>query len=144
MEFVIKTAPEFKRSQCELLCNEQDYNYVKELLHCLQKYDVNMMVYDDDHNMYILPLMYIYYIECVDNKTFIYTKNASFRSYQKFSSLKKCYHQIGFRQINKNTIVNIHYIVSINIMADSRRMILLENDEHLIVNRNFRNFLNQT
>lgn len=144
MEFVIKTIAGIKRDQCELLCNEQDYDYIKKLLHCLKKLDINMMVYDDEHNMYMLPMAQIYYIECVDNKTFIYTRNTSFRSYQHFSSLKKCYRQIGFRQINKNTIVNIHYIVSVNIVADSRRLILLDNNEKLIVNRNFRNFLNPT
>lgn len=142
MRFIIKTDSNIKKDSCELTCNAQDYDYLKELLCYLQKRDTRMIVYDDEHNMYMLPLAQIYYIECVDNKTFIYTKRASFRSYQHFSVLKKMYQQLGFRQINKNTIVNTHYIVTVKIVEDCRRLISLENDEQLIVNRNFRDFLN--
>lgn len=142
MNFIIKTAKDIEKGHIEIRCNAIDFTYTKELVNYIHHHDKKIKVYDDERNMFLLSYALIYYIECIDNKTFIYTKHDAYRCFIHFSDLKKECYPYGFRQINKNTIVNIHYISSVKIIEDCRRLVSLKNDEQLIVNRNYRNFMN--
>lgn len=143
MDFKMKCTNNLHRGCVVVYCSYQDHEYMKELLTYLQTHDIRISAYDDEHNMFMLPLALIYYIENIDGKSFLYTKKEAYRSYQRFSVLKKMYQKIGFRQINKNTIVNLHYIQTIRVSSDCRRTITLKNGEQLIVNRSFRHFMEE-
>lgn len=143
MNFYITSDKKVKLNTCHLTCNTNDFEHLKEMIKFLQKRDYCLHVYDHERTMIILPISLIYYIESIDNKTYIYTNQSFYRSFEHFSTLKKLYYCLGLRQINKNTIVNIHFILKMKITNDCRRIITLENQEKLVVNRNFRNFLNE-
>ena len=100
-------------------------------------YDTRLKAYDDQHNMFLIPIPLIYYIECVYNKVFIYTKDEVYRSHERFTELKNSYASEGLIQINKNTLVNKIHIQSIQIEKECRRKLFLNNDESLIVNRKY-------
>lgn len=86
-----------------------------------------------------LNILEIVYIENIERKTFIYTKNSMYedeRPLYAFESMLKDFH---FIRINKQTIINPRYIHSVNALLNSRYEITLETQEKLIVTRHYRN-----
>lgn len=138
MNYKIIKSIHLSQENIEIHCNPKDYETMKEIMKTLQYLDMQCSAYDDEHNMYFIPIMFIYYIENVDNKTYLYTKDESFRSYQTFTTLNKLFSPHGFRQINKNTLVNLYHVHASKIIKDCRRILFLDNEEQLIVNRKFK------
>lgn len=99
-----------------------------------------IQVYDDQSNMYPIPLISILYIEIVDRKIFAYTQNQQYILHMK--SLKEFQRKIknkDFYRINHSVLINKNSIVSIKIIGDKKRLILLTNGEHLQVSREYAN-----
>ena len=79
----------------------------------------------------------IFYIESVDKRTFVYTRDMVFRSekrlYQLENELKEC----DFVKISRNCLVNINELVHIRALANSRLEAELSNGEKIIVSRTY-------
>lgn len=114
---------------------------IKIILNALSKTREAITLYDDEHNAFLIPIITIYYFECIDRKVYAYTKNGIYRLYELFSDLKTKYEALGIYQINKTTLLNIHHIQSYKITADCRRLVILDNNEKLIINRRYQNVL---
>ena len=52
----------------------------------------------------------IYYIEYVDEKTFLYLDHDVYLSHKKLYEWEKLLEESSFIRINKSTILNIHYL----------------------------------
>ena len=91
----------------------------------------------DNGRQYKIQVGDIYYIESVDKKTFIYTKEAVFRSelrlYQLFEILK----ETDFVQVSKFCIVNMDVMESIRTLPGSRMESTLINGEKINVSRTY-------
>ena len=121
---------------------KRNKNYLCNVMLHLQKNSVHIKAYDDMHNLYFISCQEIYYMENIDHKVYLYTKDQVYRCYLKFSEIKKELHNCNLCQINQNTLVNRIHIKSVHIEKDCHRSITLDNDECLIVNRRYRSFLN--
>lgn len=126
-----------------IACHPRNLSYAENVLLYLQKNNVYFNLYDDLHNLYQVALSTVYYLENIDNKVYVYTKDQIYRSYLRFACIKNIYHAHGFYQINKHTLVNINHIHRIQIQAECRRMLTLDNGERLIVNRHFARAFNE-
>lgn len=142
MNFMIQIDNTIKEDTIILRTCSRNRDYLYNTILHLQKNSVQIKVYDDMHNLYFITCQEIYYIENIDHKVYIYTKDYVYRSYLRFSKLKKELHNCGLCQINQSTLVNTIHIKSVHIEKDCHRSITLDNDEHLIVNRRYRSFLN--
>ena len=103
-----------------------------------------IQVYDDQNNRYPIPLIAILYIEIVDRKIFAYTENQQYILHM--TSLKEFQRRIknkDFYRISHSMLVNKNSIISIRIIADKKRLILLTNGEHLEVSREYSNDIDQ-
>lgn len=112
-----------------------DYE-TKELLHYLQSFSQTTLGYDESQT-YRIYLKDIYYIESVDDKTFLYTKDQFYYSKNKLYEWENQLKKTSFVRISKNTIVNIHYLKSVKSLLGGRMEITLVNQEHLIINRHY-------
>lgn len=95
-------------------------------------------VYDDQNNMYPIPLISILYIEIVDRKIFVYTKDNQYTIHM--TSLKEFQRKIknkDFYRISHSVLINKNCIVSMRIIEDKKRLLLLTNGEHLEVSREY-------
>lgn len=118
-----------------IMHNIRNEDYIENFIYQFKKNESSILLYDEEHNSYLIPLSTIYYFECVDRKVYGYTKKEVFRFYKNFTQIKKDFKVYGFLQINKNTLLNKNHIQSIKISKDSRRLIVLDNKENLIMNR---------
>jgi len=85
-----------------------------------------------DKNTFIINYDEIYYFESVDNKTFIYCKS-NLKLYELEDMLKN----LMFFRCSKSAIVNLRKIKILKSLFNSRIEITLDNDEKIIVNRQY-------
>ena len=90
-----------------------------------------------DSNQYEIAVQDIYYIESVDGRTFLYTKEqtyeTSYRIYELEDRLKSRY----FLRISKSMLLNLMKIRSIQPALNGRFTAVLQSGEEVIISRSY-------
>lgn len=92
---------------------------------------------NDNGRQYKINIYDIYYIESVDKKVFIYTKEQVFRSEQKLYQLGQELCSFDFVQVSKSCILNLDVLESIETLYNSRMCATLQNQEKIMISRTF-------
>lgn len=79
----------------------------------------------------------IFYIEAVDNKTFLYLKEHVYESRQKLYELENLLAGCDFLRISKSEIVNLSKVRSLSPALSGRFEATLENGERVIISRQY-------
>jgi Response regulator of the LytR/AlgR family len=79
----------------------------------------------------------IYYIETVDNKTFLYCKDKVFETKQKLYELEEALANTDFLRISKSMIVNLSKVKLFSPALNGRFEALLDNGEKIIISRQY-------
>ena len=85
---------------------------------------------------YFIQIESIYYIELVDKKTFIYTKEECYESPLWLYQIEEQLDQ-QFIRVNKSTILNMKYIKSLKADIGSRIIVYLDNQDQVLVSRTY-------
>lgn len=124
--------------------NEEDQIIVKchhitaELLRVLAqlKAQDTLVAYDGNEIHRVKPTG-IYYIEVVDNKTFLYGKDAVYESKQKLYELEETLAGGDLLRISKSMIVNLRKVKSLAPALSGRFEATLDNGEKVIISRQY-------
>lgn len=92
---------------------------------------------EDNGRQYKIKIFDIYYIESVDKKTFIYTKNQVFRSENKLYYFAETLKNYKFVRISKSCILNLDVLKNIKSLHNSRMEATLINEEKITISRTF-------
>ncbi|MDE7324650.1 MAG: LytTR family transcriptional regulator DNA-binding domain-containing protein [Lachnospiraceae bacterium] len=84
-----------------------------------------------------LSLENIFYFESVDEKTFVYTQEDVYECGYKLYEIEEKFGRHSFARISKSVIVNIRKIQQIKPQLNGRFEALLDNGEHVIINRHY-------
>ena len=87
--------------------------------------------------LFQIALNDILYIESVDRKCFVYTKDNVFETTKRLYELEQQLVSFLFLRINKSCIVNLKNIDAIRSYLDRRLLITMSNGEQLIVSRQY-------
>lgn len=79
----------------------------------------------------------IYYIEAVDNKTFLYLKEKVYQSRQKLYELENALASYDFLRVSKSVIVNLSKIKALSPALNGRLEALMDNGERIIISRQY-------
>lgn len=109
---------------------------VQQLVERIKALDIKITV-DDEKKSSCLSVHDIYYIESLERKTFIYTKDKVFRTNKKLYQLVEEYRDLSFVQINKSCLLNINVLVHVKTLFNSRLEATLDNGEKLIITRTY-------
>ncbi len=90
-----------------------------------------------DGKIYSLVPEQVYYIESIDNQTFIYEEKEVYRSQMKLYEFEQLVQETPFTRISKNLIVNTSHIASVWALLNGKFEASLSNDEKVIVNRHY-------
>lgn len=90
-----------------------------------------------DERQYEIAIADIFYIESVDNKTFIYTKNKVFETRQKLYELEKILKEKRFLRVSKSTLLNLMKISAIKPALNSRFTAVLFSGEQVVITRKY-------
>lgn len=109
---------------------------LQQLIQKIKSLDIKLVGSDNKRNS-LLNIYDIFYIESVDRKTFIYTKDQVFRSNKKLYELMDELKGFGFVQINKSCIMNMDVLDSVKTIFNSRLKATLTNGEKVIITRTY-------
>ena len=109
---------------------------IEKIIATLRMINQQIMV-EKEQETYILDVAKIMYIEAVERKTFVYTKEDCFESKLKLYEMEERLEESGFFRISKSCLVQLRRIKSLKNDMDRKIKLTLENGEHIIVSRQY-------
>ncbi len=109
---------------------------VEKIISTLRMLNQQMVVMKDAEN-YIVDVSDIIFIEAVDRKTFVYTKNDFYESKLKLYEMEERLGENGFFRASKSVLVQLRHIKSLKNDIDRKIRLTLENGEQIIVSRQY-------
>ncbi|MCL1845155.1 MAG: LytTR family transcriptional regulator [Defluviitaleaceae bacterium] len=94
-----------------------------------------------DGQTHILDASQILYIDTVDKKTFLYAKTAVYETNLRLYELEENLSMSDFFRAGKSSIINFNKIKSLKSDIDGRIIVVMENNERLIVSRQYAEFI---
>jgi len=94
-----------------------------------------------NNQVYILETSNILYIDTVDKRTFLYTKTDIYETNLKLYRLEELLSSNDFFRASKSCIINFNCIKSLRSDIAGRIIVTMENDEKLIVSRQYSSFI---
>lgn len=86
---------------------------------------------------YNLDISHLFYIESVDNQTFLYDEKHVYENNLKLYELEESLKETSFLRISKNVILNTTHVESVKALFNGRFEVMLTNGEKVIVNRHY-------
>ena len=126
-----KSQPEIVEIHCHNISDE-----VREIVAFVKSRQGQLTGTIDDRQFEIF-VGDIYYIEAVDNKTFIYTKSKVYETKQKLYELEELLKSKGFLRISKSTLLNLMKISSIKPALNGRFTAVLYTGEETVITRKY-------
>lgn len=87
--------------------------------------------------VHLVPLEHICYIDTVDERTFLYTRQAVYESDERLYQLEERLGKASFLRISRNTLLNLSMLKSVRSLPGERMEAALKNGERLIVSRHY-------
>ncbi|RCX16370.1 LytTR family transcriptional regulator [Anaerobacterium chartisolvens] len=134
LKIVIEELEDGEEDQIIIKCREMS----DELLHMLAmlKSQGAVTAYDGNEIHRVQPKE-IYYIEVVDNKTFLYCEDKVLDSKQKLYELESCLSNSDFLRVSKSVLLNLSKIKSLSPALSGRFEATLVNNEKIIISRQY-------
>lgn len=84
-----------------------------------------------------IPIVDIYYIESVDNRTFIYSSDKTYETNRKLYEFEELLRERNFLRISKSTVLNVMKARSVKPALNGRFSCILQNGEEVIISRKY-------
>lgn len=126
-----KTQPETVEIYCHKISDE-----VKEIV-AYVKSRQGQLTGTLDERQFEIAVGDIFYIETVDNKTFMYTQNNVYETKQKLYELEELLRDKRFLRISKSTLLNLMKISSIKPALNGRFTAVLRSGEEMVISRKY-------
>ena len=97
-----------------------------------------------DERQYEIAVSDVLYIESVDNRNFIYTKDKVYETRQKLYELEELLKDKHFLRVSKSTLLNLMKVSSIKPALNSRFTAVLFSGEQIVISRKYVPALKQT
>lgn len=95
------------------------------------------LIGSENGRSYKVRMPEIFYVESVDKRIFVYTKEAVFRSEKRLCQLEKELAKYDFVKVSRSCLVNLNELVHIKALSNSRLEAELTNGEKIIVSRTY-------
>lgn len=135
MRIHVETGDDQEEVTVIVKCKERSA-YIDRLVAAMYMVDRQITV---SRNGEILPLDLekVFYMESVDGKCFVYTREEVYETGYKLYELEQQLGEYLFVRINKSGIVNLKKIQSIRTYVNRRLLLTMENGEQLIASRQY-------
>ena len=123
-----KDQPEYVEIHCHAVSDE-----VREIVAFVKSRQGQLTGTLDDRQ-YEVPITDIFYIESVDNKVFLYTKDKVYETKQKIYEFETLLEQKHFLRVSKSTPLNLMKVSAIRPALNGRFTAVLFSGEQVIIN----------
>lgn len=134
MKLILKENPEI-----ELTVTVEYPHQSSQLSRIIQKMraEEQFLIGSENGRNYKVLVADIFYIESVDKRTFIYTKEMVFRSEKRLYQLENELKDNDFVKVSRTCLVNMNELIHIKALSNSRLEAELSNGEKIIVSRTY-------
>ena len=126
-----KNKPEMLEIHCHCISDE-----VREIV-AFVKSRQGQLTGTADERQYEIAVSDIFYIEAVDNKTFLYTKDRVYETRQKLYELEEMLLGKHFLRVSKSTLLNLMKVSAIKPALNSRFTAVLFSGEQVVIKRKY-------
>lgn len=134
MKIVIEEPQEQEEDQIIFKCRQMTPELLRIL--AMLKAQDSLVAYDGSEIHRIRPAA-VYYIEVVDNKTFLYCKDKVYESKQKLYELEENLINSDLLRVSKSVMLNLRRIKSISPALSGRFEAVLDNSEKVVISRQY-------
>ena len=126
-----KDQPEYIEIHCYRISDE-----VREII-AFVKSRQGQLTGTADERQYEIAVSDVFFIESVDNKTFIYTKNKVYETRHKLYELEEILKEKRFLRVSKSTLLNLMKVSAIKPALNSRFTAVLFSGEQIVITRKY-------
>lgn len=109
---------------------------IEKVLAALRMMERQLLVKKGEET-YILDVSKVIYLESVDRKTFVYTKEDIYESGFKLYELEQQLVECGFFRASKSCVAALRYIKSLRTDVNKKIKVTMENGEQIMVSRQY-------
>ncbi len=124
-----------KKEYIKIGCHKVDSN-VKEIVNFIKSRQGSIDVKNGEMK-YNIPIVDIFYVESVDDRTFIYLSGDCYETVHKLYELEEILNERRFIRISKSVIVNLLKIECVKPALNGRYLCHLKNGEDVIISRKY-------
>ena len=124
-----------KKEYIKIGCHKVDSN-VKEIVNFIKSRQGSIDVKNGGMK-YNIPIVDIFYVESVDDRTFIYLSSDCYETAHKLYELEEILNERRFIRISKSVIVNLLKIECVKPALNGRYLCHLKNGEDVIISRKY-------
>lgn len=135
MKISINVDAEKNDTEIQITCSQLTPE-IEKILATLRILNQQLMVMKEDET-YILDVAKIIYIEAMERKTFVYTKDDYYESKLKLYEMEERLMACGFFRVSKSCLVHLRYIKSLKSDVDRKLRLTLESGEQIMVSRQY-------
>jgi DNA-binding LytR/AlgR family response regulator len=135
VKVIIDQSPQYKDTEIIIKCGEINEE-VQKLISML-KVNEEKITGTINGVTHLIEPQDIFYFESVDKKTFIYTESKVLETHLRLYEIEEKLAKQDFFRASKSTIINISRIQKLSPKFNGRLDVLLENDEKLVVSRQY-------
>ena len=135
MKIRIKQIGDKEIEYIEIGCHEQDER-IDRIVRAVQLHEGTVTA-SLDGTQYQIPIADIYYIEAVDERTFLYLEKDCYETRKRLYEFEALLAERGFVRISKSVIVDLMKVTAIRPALNGRFLCRLRNGEDVIISRKY-------
>ena len=141
MKIEINVDDKFEETCISILCKRltPELEKLLAMMRILEK----QLVAVKDGETFLLDVSEVIYIEAVDRKTFVYTKDGVYESGLRLYELEQQLEECGFCRVSKSCLVQLKAIRSLKSDINRRIRVTLDNGEMIIASRQYADGIKQ-
>lgn len=141
MKINIDIDPRYKETEITIHCAQMSEE-LEKVVASLRVLDFKLTGIKNNQT-YILDASEILYIDTADKKTFLYTKTDVYETALRLYELEQQLSANDFFRAGKSSIISFNKIKSLKSDIDGRLIVTMENNERLIVSRQYASFVKE-
>ena len=135
MEITVKKIDDSQEEYIEIGCHVRD-GRINDIVRFVENLDGSISGMKDEKK-YAIPVSGIFYIESVDNRTFIYSHKDCYETSRKLYEFEELLKDRNFLRISKSVVLNIMKVESIKPALNGRFTCRLHNGEEVVISRKY-------
>lgn len=135
LKLVVNEDSKFDEPEIIIKCSKIDAG-LEQLINYIKQYTFIFQA-KTEQGLCFVPAQDVYYIDSVDSKTFLYSKDKIYSCSETLYELENKLSDSSFIRISKNCIINTGYLESVSPLWNHRLEAVLVNGEKLVVTRHY-------
>lgn len=136
MKLTIEQSSDNREIEINIKCGQVIDERLQKLIDQIRLYSFSIIA-KKDKEIYQISLKDVYYIESIEEKTFVYLEKEVYEASLKLYELEEQLINTSYIRVSKSIILNIEKLQSIKPLINGKLEATLKNQEKVLINRHY-------